>query len=88
VCVSACGNFVFLGTASGVIDMFNLQSGIFKKTFKNQGNYDFMTCQLRIWVVIDVVFFLGHEKPIVGLAADSTTTKLISASLDSSIKVK
>ncbi|KAL0092025.1 Utp21 specific WD40 associated putative domain-containing protein [Phycomyces blakesleeanus] len=31
--ISACGNFVFAGCASGQIDMFNLQSGAHRKTY-------------------------------------------------------
>ncbi|KAI8149510.1 Utp21 specific WD40 associated putative domain-containing protein [Fennellomyces sp. T-0311] len=32
-CISACGNFSFIGSASGQIDMFNLQSGLHRKTY-------------------------------------------------------
>ncbi|KAI8993445.1 Utp21 specific WD40 associated putative domain-containing protein [Pilobolus umbonatus] len=32
-CISACGNFGYLGCASGQIDMFNMQSGAHRKTF-------------------------------------------------------
>jgi hypothetical protein len=31
--VSTCGNFGYLGCASGQVDMFNMQSGIHRKTF-------------------------------------------------------
>lgn len=31
--ISACGNFGFIGTTSGQIDMFNLQSGLYRKSF-------------------------------------------------------
>ncbi|KAJ2687947.1 rRNA-processing protein utp21 [Coemansia spiralis] len=33
VAISACGNFGFLGLASGVIEMVNMQSGLSRKTF-------------------------------------------------------
>lgn len=32
-CISTCGNFGYLGCASGRIDMYNVQSGIHRKTF-------------------------------------------------------
>ncbi|KAL7320299.1 rRNA-processing protein utp21, variant 2 [Mucor circinelloides] len=32
-CISSCGNFGYLGCASGVVDMFNMQSGQYRKTF-------------------------------------------------------
>lgn len=35
-CISTCGNFGFLGCASGVIDMFNMQSGQHRKTFSGE----------------------------------------------------
>lgn len=31
--ISACGNFGFIGCASGQIEMFNLQSGLHRRTF-------------------------------------------------------
>ncbi|KAF9352917.1 hypothetical protein BGX26_009309 [Mortierella sp. AD094] len=38
VTVSTCGNFGFVGSASGGIDMFNMQSGIFRKSFVEDGH--------------------------------------------------
>ncbi|KAI7894563.1 Utp21 specific WD40 associated putative domain-containing protein [Mucor mucedo] len=38
-CLSSCGNFGFLGCASGVVDMFNMQSGQFRKTFSGDGGH-------------------------------------------------
>lgn len=34
-CISSCGNFGYLGCASGTIDMYNMQSGQFRKTFSS-----------------------------------------------------
>jgi U3 small nucleolar RNA-associated protein 21 len=31
--LSACGNFSFIGTADGRLDMFNMQSGQYRRTF-------------------------------------------------------
>ncbi|ODV63472.1 rRNA-processing protein UTP21 [Ascoidea rubescens DSM 1968] len=36
--ISSCGNFAFLGTANGNIDVYNLQSGILRKKFKLHKN--------------------------------------------------
>lgn len=33
VAISHCGNFGFIGSSNGVIDMFNMQSGLFRKSF-------------------------------------------------------
>ncbi|CEP16590.1 hypothetical protein [Parasitella parasitica] len=32
-CISSCGNFGYLGCASGIVDMYNMQSGQYRKTF-------------------------------------------------------
>ncbi|KAG0764980.1 hypothetical protein G6F33_002109 [Rhizopus arrhizus] len=32
-CISSCGNFGYLGCASGQIDIYNMQSGLHRKTF-------------------------------------------------------
>ncbi|GAA5808757.1 hypothetical protein MFLAVUS_002153 [Mucor flavus] len=37
-CISTCGNFGFLGCASGAVDMFNMQSGQYRKTFVDDGH--------------------------------------------------
>lgn len=37
-CISTCGNFGFLGCASGAVDMFNMQSGQYRKTFVEDGH--------------------------------------------------
>ncbi|KAJ3242725.1 WD repeat-containing protein 36 [Chytriomyces hyalinus] len=64
--ISPCGNFAFIGSALGGIDMYNIQSGRLRKTFSKQN---------------------GHTKSIVGLAVDSLTSILVSASLDCSVKI-
>ncbi|KAF9923847.1 hypothetical protein FBU30_006106 [Linnemannia zychae] len=36
--VSACGNFGFVGSAMGGIDMFNMQSGIYRRSYVEDGH--------------------------------------------------
>ncbi|KAI7904599.1 Utp21 specific WD40 associated putative domain-containing protein [Cokeromyces recurvatus] len=38
-CISSCGNFGFLGCASGAIDMYNMQSGLYRKTFSGEDGH-------------------------------------------------
>ncbi|KAF9154050.1 hypothetical protein BG015_001992 [Linnemannia schmuckeri] len=38
VAVSSCGNFGFVGSASGGIDMFNMQSGLFRRSYEEDGH--------------------------------------------------
>lgn len=38
VAVSVCGNFGFVGSALGGVDMYNMQSGIFRRSFNEDGH--------------------------------------------------
>ncbi|KAF9088973.1 hypothetical protein BGX23_006998 [Mortierella sp. AD031] len=38
VAVSSCGNFGFVGSALGGIDMYNMQSGLFRRSFEEDGH--------------------------------------------------
>ncbi|KAF9344305.1 hypothetical protein BGX34_005797, partial [Mortierella sp. NVP85] len=38
VAVSTCGNFGFVGSANGGIDMYNMQSGLFRRSFVEDGH--------------------------------------------------
>ncbi|KAF8937957.1 hypothetical protein BGZ47_008784 [Haplosporangium gracile] len=38
VAVSSCGNFGFVGSALGGIDMFNMQSGLFRRSYEEDGH--------------------------------------------------
>ncbi|XP_057730966.1 uncharacterized protein LOC130946304 [Arachis stenosperma] len=69
--ISACGNFVILGTAGGWIERFNLQSGL------PRGAYIDMSESIRC----------AHDSEVVGVACDSTNTLMISAGYQGDIKV-
>ncbi|XP_024544156.1 WD repeat-containing protein 36 [Selaginella moellendorffii] len=69
--ISACGNFVTLGTASGHIERFNLQSGL------HRGSY-------RDGTLADQS---AHTGAVHGLASDATNACLFSAGYDKLIKV-
>uniref|UniRef100_A0A7E4UZN6 Utp21 domain-containing protein n=1 Tax=Panagrellus redivivus TaxID=6233 RepID=A0A7E4UZN6_PANRE len=74
VCLSACGNFAFIGYSSGHIDMFNVQSGQFRGTFARilKGSN----------VAPDSDDARAHEHPVRALVADLTTKQLISGGSD------
>ncbi|KAG0225327.1 Utp21 specific WD40 associated putative domain-containing protein [Mortierella sp. GBAus27b] len=38
VAISVCGNYGFVGSANGGIDMYNMQSGIFRRSFDEKGH--------------------------------------------------
>ncbi len=38
VCISPCGNFGIVGTEAGTVDVFNMQSGLHRRSFKCEGS--------------------------------------------------
>ncbi|OMJ23739.1 U3 small nucleolar RNA-associated protein 21-like protein [Smittium culicis] len=84
VSISPCGNFGYIGTLSGNVEMFNLQSGLSRKIFK--------VCDDLIIRVYDaesgnlVRQFVGHKNQITDLAFSPDGRWLISSSLDSTIR--
>ena len=82
VCVSACGNFGVASSSNGLIHMWNMQSGIKRRSF------DVGPCPP------DVTnrFRLGGKKTsvsrsITGLSTDALNTLLIATTLDGTINV-
>ncbi|KAG8363632.1 hypothetical protein BUALT_Bualt19G0042600 [Buddleja alternifolia] len=69
--ISACGNFAVIGTASGWIERFNLQSGI------SRGSY----------IDISERKPCAHNGEVVGVACDSTNTIMISGGYNGDVKV-
>lgn len=69
--ISACGNFAVIGTASGWIERFNLQSGF------SRGSY----------IDTSEKVACAHGGDVVGVACDSTNTLMISAGYHGDIKV-
>lgn len=69
--ISSCGNFALIGTASGCIERFNLQSGLSRKIYHD----------------VSLTNSQAHDGAIVGLACDATNTFMISGSYDCYVKV-
>ncbi|KAG2249340.1 hypothetical protein Bca52824_088968 [Brassica carinata] len=69
--ISACGNFAVVGTASGWIERFNLQSGISRGSYMDKS-------ETRSY---------SHDGEVIGVACDSTNTLMISAGYHGDIKV-
>jgi U3 small nucleolar RNA-associated protein 21 len=78
VCVTACGNFGIAGSSTGLIHMWNMQSGILRKTFDIGPRYPDTE---------------GKNKPkkvaraITGLATDALNTVVVASTLDGTINV-
>ena len=80
VCVTACGNFGIASSSTGEIHMWNMQSGIRRKTYK------LGSCPP------EVAGRLHSTKPkrrsVTGLATDSLNSTVIASTMDGTINVR
>lgn len=82
VAISACGNFGFVGSSKGGIDMWNLQSGIKRGTFPKKQpaivkkGYVGGSSGLKT---------KGHTSAVTGIVTDSTNRWIASVGLDGKI---
>ena len=87
VAITACGTFAVIGSAGGIIDMYNLQSGSHRQRFpprlkpaqaKQLNNPD---------QDIDLILssYRGHKDAVTGLVTDNLNSMLVSSSLDGTI---
>lgn len=78
VCITACGNFSLVGSSTGSIQMWNIQSGIRRKTFD-------------VGPVPDEVDWRWKEKGqgrgISGLVTDSLNKRLVAGTVDGTLNV-
>ncbi|KAF8136615.1 Utp21 specific WD40 associated putative domain-containing protein [Boletus edulis] len=80
VCVSACGNFGIAGSSTGEIHMWNMQSGLKRKTFKVG------PCPQAIAERLKVTSRLkASERNITGLATDALNRLVVASTLDGTI---
>ncbi|KAF5330287.1 hypothetical protein D9619_005332 [Psilocybe cf. subviscida] len=79
VCVTACGNFGLAGSTTGQIDMWNMQSGIKRKS------YILGPCPSEV----AARFYSGtakrSERTVTGLATDSLNRVVVASTLDGTI---
>ncbi|KAH8681576.1 U3 small nucleolar RNA-associated protein [Xylariales sp. PMI_506] len=101
VAISPCGTFAVVGSASGGIDMFNLQSGIHRQRFPSaltpaqarqaklqQLRQASDVLQLEARSSIGFAPGVGrHTKAVTGIVVDSMNKHIISCSLDGKIKI-
>ncbi|KAI0031820.1 Utp21-domain-containing protein [Vararia minispora EC-137] len=77
VCVSACGNFGLAASSTGAIGMWNMQSGIHRRTFE-LGSTPAGVTKSRAGKK-------GEERSITGLAADLLNKTVIASTLDGTL---
>ncbi|KAG9318708.1 hypothetical protein JVU11DRAFT_804 [Chiua virens] len=80
VCVSACGNFGIAGSSTGEIHMWNMQSGLKRKTFKVG------PCPQAVMERLSAASKTKtSERCITGLATDALNRLVIASTLDGTI---
>ncbi|KAL2866800.1 rRNA-processing protein UTP21 [Aspergillus lucknowensis] len=85
VAVSQCGTFALLGSTGGSIDMFNMQSGLYRQSYPPQKTKTMSTfeSQTSTWKVKKSV---KHTKAVTGLAVDGLNRTVVSCGLDGKVK--
>lgn len=83
MCVTACGNFGIAASSTGVINMYNIQSGILRRTF------DIGPCPSNVPSRFRPTANgkRKEERCITGLASDALDRVLVASTLDGTINV-
>jgi U3 small nucleolar RNA-associated protein 21 len=80
VCLSACGNFALVGSQTGWIDKYNIQSGFHRGCYPPLPPNFFTSKRAR------KTYVRGHKGSVEGLVVDALNRMLISGSLDHTLK--
>jgi hypothetical protein len=89
VFVTACGNFGLAGSSTGHVVMWNMQSGIRRKTF-DVGPVKARILSLFQWKRgrCQALEKKGSGRPVTGIAADPLNRVLVAATLDGTVNVR
>ncbi|KAJ4487730.1 Utp21 specific WD40 associated putative domain-containing protein [Lentinula aciculospora] len=79
VCVTACGNFGLAGSSTGAIHMWNMQSGIRRRTFSVG------LCPPEVAGRFQTTAKGTKDRSITGLVTDSLNTVVIASTLDGTV---
>ncbi|EJF66083.1 Utp21-domain-containing protein [Dichomitus squalens LYAD-421 SS1] len=80
VCVTACGNFGITASSTGIINMYNMQSGILRRTF------DIGPCPANVPSRFrPAAGKKKEERCVTGLASDALDRTLVASTLDGTI---
>ncbi|GKZ39454.1 hypothetical protein AbraIFM66950_000334 [Aspergillus brasiliensis] len=85
VAVSRCGTFAIIGSAGGTIDMFNMQSGLYRQSFPAKSPKDYLK-QKPNCSPISESHDTKHTKAVTGLMIDGLNRTVISCGLDGKVK--
>ncbi|KAE8144346.1 Utp21 specific WD40 associated putative domain-containing protein [Aspergillus avenaceus] len=84
VAVSHCGTFALLGSAGGGIDMFNMQSGLYRQSFPPRGSK--RTAKFNIGSLDTTNNYAKHTKAVTGVMVDGLNQSVVSCGLDGKVK--
>ena len=87
VAVTSCGTFALVGSSTGSLDMFNLQSGIHRQRFPPRLK-PAQSKSLATQDSEDVLgSYKGHRDAITGIVVDNLNQWVLSSSLDGTVRV-
>ena len=81
VCVTACGNFALASSSAGQINMWNMQSGIQRKS------YTLGPCPPEVAARFYSGAVKRSDRSVTGLATDSLNSVMIASTLDGTLNV-
>jgi U3 small nucleolar RNA-associated protein 21 len=84
VCVSACGNFCLASTSTGLISMWNMQSGLKRKKFDVGPSPPGVSSRFNIRTASNKRV---EYRSVTGLATDALNRLVIASTLDGTINV-
>ncbi|KAF5865828.1 hypothetical protein ETB97_001894 [Aspergillus alliaceus] len=85
VAISQCGTFALVGSAGGSIDMFNMQSGLYRQSFPIRGLKNNIKSSASSFVSPNRNS-LKHSKAVTGVAIDGLNQTIVSCGLDGKVK--
>ncbi|KAF8453671.1 Utp21 specific WD40 associated putative domain-containing protein [Terfezia claveryi] len=85
VAISACGNFAFVGSSKGSVDMWNLQSGLNRGSFPRKSPVP-KKKKVQKQPQLPSVEWKGHTGAVTGIITDATNNWVATTGLDGKIK--
>ncbi|RDK46653.1 Utp21-domain-containing protein [Aspergillus phoenicis ATCC 13157] len=85
VAVSRCGTFAIIGSAGGTIDMFNMQSGLYRQSFPAKSPKGGLKQRPNLSLISES-HDMKHTKAVTGLMVDGLNRTVISCGLDGKVK--
>jgi len=85
VAISACGNFAFVGSSRGTVDMWNLQSGLNRGSFPRKAPMP-KKKESQQQTQLPPVQWKGHRGAVTGIVTDATNRWIATTGLDGKIK--